>query len=638
MEILSIDFETRSRADLRRAGLHVYARDKSTEVLCMAYAFGDDEPSIWIPGPPLPSDVQYAVGAGCPVRAWNAAFEHEIWNHVLVPLAQAPTLTSEQLYDTMAEAAALALPRGLEKCASVLGLLEQKDKAGHRLMMKCSRPMRSGKFYQPTPEERQALWDYCKQDVRTERAVAKALYPLSPAERRVWLLDQKINHRGVHLDLELVAALGLIVEREAHRANERLNEITEGTTEAFTQVAALKEWLASRGVEVDSLNKERVRELLAEDHPADVIEALTLRQDLGRTSVGKLKAMIFGTLKDQRARGLLVYHAATTGRWAGARIQPQNFPRPEVKDPEQYIPAVMAGEEIDQPMAVATSLLRSCITATPGNRILCADFSQIEARVLGFLAGEPYREKEYERMAAKIYGLTLEDVAKDSDERQIGKNTVLGCGYGMGWEKYIDYVYAATGIRVEETLARTAIDTYRTDKPGVVDFWTATENAAKAAVYNRGELYTTGAGAEVRWLWPTGSPFLYCRLPSGRKLAYAKPRIVNRETPWGEMRPSLSCMGTNTYTRKWQRNTLYGGLLVENVVQATARDVMVEAMVRVERAGYPVVLTVHDEVVCDVPHRLGSLDHFLRLMEHVPTWALGLPTEVEGYEAERWRK
>lgn len=638
---LNIDFETRSPVPLKKSGVYPYALHPETGIWCMAYAFGDDEPEVWTPDSALiPPDVIGHVLHGGHVRAWNANFERLIWNMILAPRFGFPKLTIEQLHDTMAEAVAMALPRHLGQCAAALGLEQQKDDVGHRLMLKMSRPKKGGGWHDD-PEDLARLIEYCRQDVRTERAIGKLMVPLTKAERETYILDQRINDRGVRIDVPLVQVAQDLVSLETDRANARISEITEGDATSITQVAALTVWLKDQGLAIDNLQKQTVIELLKDDSlPPEVREALLLRQDAGRTSLAKWNKVDDVLCPDDRARGMLLYHAASTGRWAGRLIQPQNFPRPYIPDYQDYVPRLLAGEALDldlpegiSMMDVLVSNLRSMFVPARGHRFLSADYSQIEARITCWYGGETFRDHEYERMAGAIYGVPWEEIGKDSEERQIGKNTVLGAGFGMGAAKFVDYVYKATGIEPPIEMAQKAIDTYREQKAGVKNYWYTIEGAAKRAVMNPGEVVSLGS---IKYV--VRSQFLWCILPSRRPLAYALPEIRMRETPWGEMRPSLTAMGVNTYTRKWQRNTLYGGLLTENVVQATARDVMVEGMKRLEAAGYPIVLTVHDEILAEVPDGHGSLEDFKSIMSEVPAWAPGLPVEVEGKEGTRWRK
>jgi DNA polymerase len=637
---LNLDFETKSLVDLKKSGQHVYAAHPSTDFLCASYAFDEEqEPRIWYPGEPIPEEIADRVADLDEIRAWNAKFERLIWRYVWERYGM-PVPELEQYVCTMAEATAQALPRALGKSASVLNVAVQKDAEGRKLMLRFSKPDKKGKFRVPTEKELHRIGDYCATDVKAEREVARFLQRLPPTERETYLLDQTINDRGIRLDVPLMEAAQGIVDVVKMKGDERIAEITGETATAVTQVDRIKEWVAEQGVEIPDLTKQTVIDLLKTELPEDVEEVLTIRQDNGRTSIGKLAAMAKGLWEDARLRGLLIYHAASTGRWAGVRVQPQNFPRP-LFDARPYIPAVLDGDfdliALDHPpIEVISYMLRNMLIASEGHRLMAGDFAQIEARVIHWLAGEKWQDHPYERMAGLIYGVDWKTIEKDSVERSIAKNVVLGAGFQMGWKKFIDYVYKATGMTLSEEDSKAAIDAFRDSKPRIVQLWRDLNRAAMNAIASPGQVQTVGVGTQIRYV--VRGQFLWALLPSGRRLAYALPRTINKERPWGEVAPTATFMGTNTYTRRWQRNHIYGGLLAENVVQALARDIMVGAMKNVETADYPVVLTVHDEVVADVPEDHGTLEEFLNLMTDTPDWAKTCPVEVEGWEGQRWRK
>lgn len=659
MTSASIDFETRSTIDLRRSGVYPYAEHPTTDVVCMCWAIGDEEPHVWTPrrhwgtlgitpertGEALRRLVEH-IKAGGELRAHNAQFERIMWRDVLGPRYGFPVPDFEQWHCTAAEAAAQALPRHLAEVSRVLNVPTPKDDEGHRLMLQMCKPRsvdEDGTIHwwdDEDPEKLRRLVEYCRQDVRAERAVAKRLRRLSDAERQVYLHDQRINDRGVRIDVDLVEASRKVVKRGLRDANNDIKRLTDGAVSAVTKVADLTKWLQDQGLDIDNVRKSTLRDLLDGDELEGVArQVVTLRKEGAKSSTSKLKAMDAARCADNRSRGLLLYHAASTGRWAGRLIQPQNFPRGTVKDAYDYIPAILAGEYdaiTDPPLEVVSSILRGCLVPTAGCRFLSGDFSQIEARVLGWIANEPYGEKEYEKMAAAIYGVPVHEIVNPSERRQIGKNTVLGAGFGMGADKFQEQVWEQTGIQLEDTISKKAIDTFRTVKANIPVFWSDIESAAFQAVSRPGRVTHCGRDGLIRYV--VRGQFLWCILPSGRPLAYALPDIRDRKTPWGEMRPAVTYCGVNSRTRKWCRMSTYGGHLTENVVQAMARDIMAEAMQRVEDAGYPVVLTVHDEVVADVPKDHGSLDDYLTLMRRVPSWAQGCPVEVEGWEGERYRK
>lgn len=646
---LSIDFESRSTVDLRKTGVYPYAADPTTDLWCMAYALGDGEVQLWLPGDPVPGEIEYALNRRMEFRAWNAAFERIMWREICVPRYGFPVVPLDLWVDTAAEAAAMSLPRGLGKAAEVLGLGDRKDDQGHRLMLQMAKPRRPRKHEDPrqtywwnTPDKIARLCDYCNQDVVVERAVAKKLRPLKDSERSVYLLDQRANDRGVRIDVPLVKALKKLAVEAIERANVEISELTGGAVEAITNVKNIKAWLDKQEAGLDDLTKQTVSEALGAGDLDEAVHAvLRLRSDAGKTSVAKLDAMLRCLCEDGRARGLLLYHGANTGRWSGKLIQPQNFPRPSIDNVEDLIPQVLEGdydglEQVAPIMEIVSSLLRSCLIPDEDKRFMCADFSAIEGHVTAWLAGQESGMLSYEEMAGAIFDMAPGDVEKGSMERHVGKTAVLGCGFGMGVTKYIDTVKAWTGIDIDEPTGTKAVQTYREKNDRIKRLWGALEAACKQAVMHPGSTQYAGRNGCIRYT--VRGQFLWAVLPSGRPLAYALPRMVDRMAPWGEMVPSVEISTVDSYTRKWSRRQLYGGLLTENVVQAIARDLMAESMRRVEAAGYPVILTVHDEVLAEVPNDNGNLEDFNALMSERPTWCQNMPLEVEGWEGRRYRK
>jgi DNA polymerase len=305
-----------------------------------------------------------------------------------------------------------------------------------------------------------------------------------------------------------------------------------------------------------------------------------------------------------------------------------------VKNVEDLIPALLAVGG-SPGMEALVSLLRSMVVPAPGSRFMSGDYSQIELRMLAWLSGGRYKDHPYHRMAGRIYDVPWEEIEKDTVEYGIGKNAELGCGYGMGWKKYKEYVYTATGVTPDDKIAKKAVVAYRTSHPWVVDFWKDVEETAKAAVLVPGVTQRIGL---VRYV--VQGQFLWCLLPSGRGIAYALPKLKMQETPWGEMRPAIVYQGIDSRMgrRVWGPIQTYGGHLVENIVQAAARDVMAEAMLRLDAAGYPIVLTVHDEILVEVEDGTGSLEEFQELLTIKPPWGRDAPIEAECWEGDRWRK
>lgn len=645
-DFLSIDLESRSTVDLRKSGVYPYAIHPDTDLWCMSYAFGDADTQLWLPGDPVPGEIQYALDEGLDFRAWNAQFERVMLAVLAVPRYSFPRIPLERWVCTAAEAAAMSLPRGLGKAAQVLGAEHQKDDKGHRLMLQMSQPRRPRKDEDPDA----LLWwddagrlaklcDYCQQDVETERAIAKKLRRLSATEVKVYQLDQRANDRGVLIDVELVNALKLLANEAQARANKALQEITGGAVEAVTNVQNLRRWVNDRGVSMEGLDKQAVSEALATLPPGDVFDALTIRQDAGKIAWKKLDAMLACLCPDNKARGLLLYHGANTGRWSGKLIQPQNFPRPTIKNAEVLIGQVLAGDydalaQDYKIMDVVTSLLRACLISTTGSRFMCADFSAIEGHVTAWLAGQDSGMVTYEEMAAVIFDVPEEEVTKK--QRAVGKVAVLGCGFGMGWKKYKETVKAWTGIDISDKLAKVVVAKYRDKNHRIKTLWYDLQDAAQQAVEWPDTVIYCGRNGNIKYVVRGG--FLWCVLPSGRPLAYAAPRIENRMAPWGDMVRSVIVSTVDSYTRKWERRALYGGLQTENVVQAIARDLMAVSMCCVQEEGYNVLLTVHDEVLCEVPNDNGDLKVFNALMSERPNWCQNIPLTVDGWEGQRYRK
>jgi len=343
MKTAFIDFETKSEVDLKKAGADVYARHPSTDLLCLAYAFDDGEIQLWIPGNTPPVELLVHVKNGGEVVGHNVGgFETPIWNHVCVHKYAWPPLSITQVNCTMARAYAQALPGSLEKSSAAVGMEQQKDIKGSRIMLQLSKPRdfdHKGTAIWWDKEEfaakYEALYSYCKQDVEVERELHKRLLQLTPKERKIWELDHKINQRGVQIDIAAVKAAIKIVDQEKEKFNERLKLITKNFVSTYNATGQFRDWLVSRGLDVPSIAKADVVELLKNDNlPKDCREALLLRQEAAKSSNAKLEAMVLGSCTDGRMRGIFQYHGPTTGRWAGRRVQPQNLPRPKISQKE----------------------------------------------------------------------------------------------------------------------------------------------------------------------------------------------------------------------------------------------------------------------------------------------------------------
>lgn len=667
MSTLTIDFESRSPVDLKKTGVYPYAEHPDTDVWCAAWAIDDGPVNLWTPGQPCPKEIWvHVVAAEQTITAWNANFEIALWTHILTPRYGWPLPTPDQWRCSMVMAYAMSLPGALENAAGAVGLDIGKDMTGRRLMLAMSQPRRPrkgeppGLYWWDDEERKQRLYAYCRNDVEVERAIRSRLVALRPSEQALWHLDQRINARGVAVDLTLCERAKNVVAVVTKRLDQEMAHATDHAVTACSNLNQLKTWVRKQGVDAEALDKEVLAELLKGALPGNVRTALELRQEAGKASVAKIDALLKGTSNDGRARGLLQFHAANTGRWAGRRFQPQNIRRPsESTDVDEAIAIILkhpGGEAAElletlygPPLTVVSDCLRGMIRAAPGKKLVSADFSNIEGRVLAWLAGEVWKLDAfrafdrgegpdlYKVAAGGIYGVGVSDVTKD--QRQIGKVSELACGYqgGVGAFQTMAHTY---GVKVPDKQAEGIVKAWRIANPSIKAYWRDLEDACFEAVSNPGTLHTV---RNVKFK-VVGS-FLWLQLPSGRALCYCYPHIAWKEMPWVDEetgRPVnkqvVAYKGVNSYTRKWETIYTYGGKLAENITQAVARDVMAEAMVRVENAGYPVILTVHDEVVCEPKADFGSAEEFEKLMVELPEWAAGLPVAAEAWQGERYRK
>lgn len=673
MTTLHIDFESRSAVDLKRAGVYVYAKDPTTDIWCAAYSVDDGPIDLWVPGenadctlaPPygdgpndVPLSVWLAFTENWTIVAHNAAFERIMWRDLLAPRYGWPVPKLEQWRCTMAMALAMALPGSLEGAAAAVGLPAQKDMDGHSTMMRMARPRRprkgelpDGLYWFDDEERKQKLYAYCRNDVEVERQLEKRLLPLRPAEQRLWQIDQVINDRGVYVDTALCDAATKIVETAAGWLDDEMREITRGFVSACSNVNQIGEWLRAYGglPDVESIAKGEIDDLLLRrDLSPACRRVLELRREAAKASVAKIDALLAGKNEDGRARGLLQFHAASTGRWAGRRFQPQNLPRGSYKDVDTAVAAVATGDAdyvrmlFGEPLNVVSAVLRGMVRAAPGRKLCVADFSNIEGRVQAWFGGEEWKLQAFRDFDAgrghDIYKLAysrsfgIKPEAVSSDQRQVGKVMELALGYAGGVGAF-QKMAVAYRVDVSDSRADELKVAWREAHPNIVSYWYELERAAIEAVQSPGKVVHAG-----RIAFRVAGSFCFMRLPSGRAIVYPYPCIRDVTTPWGARKPTFSYKGVDSYTRKWTDQFAHGGVLFNNVVQGTARDIEAEAMVRVEVAGYPNVLNVHDEVVAEPKQEFGSAEEFGRLMSELPAWAEGLPIAAGAWSGGRYRK
>ena len=642
--ILGIDIETFSDVDLIKCGVYAYADSPAFEVLLFAYSFDGGETRVidLAQGEVLPEEVAEAVFDGSVVKtAFNANFERTCLSKYF-----GRYLSPDSWHCSAVQAAMLALPRSLEDVGAVLGLDERKMKEGKELIryfcVPCKPTKANGGRRRNLPCHAPEKWEvfkrYCVRDVDVEKAIRRKLgkFPIPAGEMEVYRLDQRINDRGVLVDMGLV--------RQAVRCERLHKEVVTGRAYELTglenpnSVAQLKGWLGENGVEAESLSRKAVAELI-EGADGEVEELLRLRLLMAKTSVKKYEAMERSVCSDGRVHGLLQFYGANrTGRWAGRLVQVQNLPQNHIEDLELARRLVREGRFEDVEMLydstpkVLSELIRTAFVPVPGCRFVVADFSAIEARVLAWLAGERWRlevfsshGKIYEASASAMFHVPIEEVTKGSTLRQKGKIAELGLGYGGAAGALVSM--GALDMGLSEDDLPSLVAAWRRANPHITQFWWDVDKAAVEAVTKRAKTRAGRIGFEYR------SGILFVMLPSGRKLAYVKPRMaVNK---FG--REGLTYEGI-LENKKWGRIETYGPKLVENIVQGTARDLLAEAMLRVEKKGYPIVMHCHDEIIAEVPEGMGSVEEMCEVMAVRPSWAEGLPLRADGYECPFYQK
>lgn len=510
------------------------------------------------------------------------------------------------------------------------------------------RAFKLGLYYHESPEMLERLFSYCRIDVLAEEAVSERLRDLSPKETEMYLMDQGINQHGFQLDREGIEAALEIVDGINADLNKELVELTEGRVEKATQRVRMIDWFNDMGLPLSDTQGGTIDEWLKrQDLQPKVRRGLELVRSLGRTSTAKfIAAQNWASPGAWRVHGGLLYHGAGTGRWSGSGVQPHNFPRGNIKDMELAWEVIKTKDVrliemlYGDVMEFLSFALRGMIVPSAGRKLMVADYAAIEARVVLWLAGDEaaldiFRRGEciYCAMATDIYGRPI-NKKEHPDERQMGKQAVLGLGYQMGAKKFRGTLAEKWGIFIDEAFAEQIVQKYREKFWRVKKMWWDQEAAAIAAVKTPGRTVTCG---KVQWRVIDG--FLHCKLPSGRLLGYCEPLVIKKKTPWGEERDCLTFMGVDPYTKKWRRQETYGGMLVENITQATARDLMADAMLRCHEQGtYDVILSVHDELIAECDEHEGDVEDFEMMMAHTEEWADGCPVAAEGWTGHRYKK
>ena len=642
--LLSMDIECFSDVDLIKCGVYAYADSPAFEILLFAYSFDGGETQIidLAQGEKLPAEVEEAIfDVSVTKTAYNANFERTCLSKYF-----GRYIPPESWHCSAVQAAMLALPRSLEDVGRVLGLDEQKMKEGKELIryfcVPCKPTKANGGRTRNLPCHAPEKWElfktYCKRDVDVEKSIRRKLhnFPIPESEMELYRLDQRINDRGVLVDMELVRNAVSCERLHKEIVTKRAYELTG--LENPNSVVQLKGWLGDMGMEAESLSKKAVAEMIAETD-GEVEELLRLRLLMAKTSVKKYEAMERSVCSDGRIHGMLMFYGANrSGRWSGKNVQIQNLPKNDISDLELARSLVKQGrfEDIellyDSTPNVLSELIRTAFIPKPGCRFVVADFSAIEARVLAWLSGEQWRldvftshGKIYEASASSMFHVPMEEITKGSPLRQKGKLAELGLGFGGASGALISMGALDMGLTEDELPPLVAA--WRKANPHITQFWWDVDAAAIKAVT---EKQKTKVG---KIIFEYMSGILFITLPSGRKLSYVKPRMaVNR---FG--RDGLTYEGISE-NKKWSRIETYGPKLVENIVQGTARDLLAEAMLRVEKKGYPIVMHCHDEIIAEVPEDIGSVDEMCEIMAVQPEWAEGLPLRADGFECRFYKK
>ena len=656
---LSGDFETTSRGSLPQIGAHKYARLASTRILCFAYAIEDDDPEIWFPTrqPPPEDLIEAARDPELEFRAWNAAFEFNIWNVIAVRHGL-PALPIERFHCTMAQALVWGVPPRLEQAAIALRTNIEKDKEGAKLMRKMMRPRphKDGSITWWDQDEPELLWrlgEYCTQDVRAERSIGRRLRPMPTEERRLWVLDQHMNNRGLKVDADAVRKMQTVVDGELVRIGAALAGLTEGRITSPTQTARLLAYLKEQKVEIDSLDKRVIPLVLKDELDPRHRQILKLYGQGAKSSTAKLRSMMNYLDDDGRIRSLTQYGGAMrTLRWAGRGPQIQNYPRPSKEiDARAAIADIIWGvdaETLDfvhgNPMDVVSQCLRGAYMPAKGRAFAVCDYSGIEARVVAWLAGQEDSLDVF-RQGLDIYKKAARDVGSTS--RDLGKLLVLSCGFGAGPRRVaIIAQNPPYFIELSKEEAIKNVYGWRDANHHIRSLWYEVDDIIRM-VLNR--------HINDRWIWTNTRKVafrmatderlagaLLMRLPSGRKIVYRNAsidEIINDADGASWVEPVIRYDGLD-WTKKWCRIRSWGGKFVENMTQAVARDLLAGAVLQLDNDDDDLLTTIHDEIIAEplLARADGRLAEMKAVMGEAPAWAYGLPLKAEGSVMARYGK
>lgn len=670
MIVAHVDIETFCEINLKNVGVYRYSEHPSLEVMVLGFAINEDMPELWIPFNPearvkeeifMRVGVKIHWGSKCPerlasadqYRAHNAQFERLVLNSQAGQKIGFPHTEIGDWVCTAAKAANAGLPRALKNACIALNTEHQKDETNKAAMMKLAKPRRPSKkdkrtrwTYENAFDSYIAMYKYNVDDVLAERDIDQRLPDISKRENYLYQLDQRINSRGFAIDREAISNTLYLIADYKSRISQNCIKITGVKP---TQRERLAEWLREQGCDIPNMQADTIRDWLKVEKNATVRKVLRIRQAHEMKAPSKYSKMLEAACEDDRLRGMFLYYGAGTGRWSSTIVQLQNLFRGVIADPNN---AIAAYSELDlewlmmlfeeDPMLIFASTIRGMLVPGKGKILRCADYNSIEGRFTAWLANqedklEIYRThgKVYEHTAAQIFEMptdieSLKRMKVDHpDERFAGKTSELALGY-QGAVAALNRMAKKEGKEFDTEFALKIVRAWRKTNSNIQSLWRNLEDHALAAVDNPGKVYETN-----KVMFKVSGEWLYMRLPSGRKISYYKPQI--RPGKYGDQ---VTYMGIDTDTRQWKRVSTYGGRLTENAAQGGSRDVMAHGMINLDKNGYQIIGTVHDEVIDedDDKNRHGSLEEMCEIMCDLPEWAKGLPVAADGWEGYRYKK
>jgi len=682
MKLYVLDIETRSEIDLSKCGIRNYATHDSTDVLCLwiydvankkfypwhrtIESHTEEERVQYDSDEELKSILKNVNFKDALFIVHNRSFEENIWYEILYKKYCFPKIEQTQWFCTMAQAAFNGLPQSLEQLSLLLKCTHTKDKKGHTQMLKMCKPRKPTKNnpakWVETYEDVKILSEYCMQDVRTDYECFKRMPMMTPSEYAVWLLDQKINRMGVPVDVPFIQGATQLIETLKKRTDARLKEITEGYVSTGKQQAAMVKYFNLHNIPIKDSTRETMQNLLTSNvvleskYKDTWLEIINIRLGALYTSLAKYEKMKQSVTPNGRIHYNFNYYGASTGRWAGRGVQLQNLPRGEVNiDEHTYQEEIKNKLTLDKNFQkeVITNLTSPKVTeaypytcklyaasirhtintmSEPDTLFFDGDLSNIEARILLWISKDQlhlddYRQGKdiYKQFAASVYNVLINEITEE--QRRLGKTAILGLGFGMGADKFMRTA-KNYGITLSLPEATKIKNIYRQTFTAVVQAWAVTGRSAIEALTTRNIIVDfTGIRWEYKQL--NSTPFLCCTLPSEREIKYPFPQMVNNDLYYSTVSP---------YAKKSENVKTYGAKLVENIVQGIGRDILVEAMLRLDSNGYKIILTAHDEILCQVNKHGSDLNKFLALMKQTPEWCSDLPIEVSGWEGQFYKK